>query len=104
MKPPGGGDGGPAGARARARAVVRGMVQGVAFRAATRYAAQGLGVAGWVRNAPDGSVELVAEGSRDAVERLLEFVRTGPPSARVEDVDVEWEEPSGEFGGFEVRR
>jgi acylphosphatase len=84
------------------RAVVTGRVQGVFFRDSTRREADRAGIAGWVRNRPDGTVELHAEGPRDAVESLLAFARTGPPSASVERVDVEDVRAEG-LSGFEVR-
>jgi acylphosphatase len=68
--------------------VVHGRVQGVFFRQATADRAGGLGVGGWVRNTPEGTVELHAEGEPEAVEQLLRFVRTGPPSAEVDRVEV----------------
>lgn len=86
----------------RARAVVRGRVQGVWFRQSTADAVSGTGVAGWVRNRADGSVEAVFEGDREAVERALDYVRTGPPHAEVVSVDTTWEQPEGE-AGFAVR-
>ena len=87
---------------ARVRARVRGRVQGVFFRAETRARAESLGLAGWVRNAPDGSVEAVFEGEEDAVERLIRFCHEGPRGAAVERVDVADEEPE-ELRGFNVR-
>ena len=89
---------------ARARAVVTGIVQGVCFRAETRYEAERLGVTGWVRNRDDGAVELVAEGPRVSVEELISWCRHGPEYARVDDVEVRWEEPKGEFGRFGISR
>jgi acylphosphatase len=86
----------------RARAIVRGRVQGVWFRQSTADEARALGVAGWVCNRPDGSVEAVFEGSPAAVERALDYVRTGPPRAEVTSVDVTREEPVGE-SDFAVR-
>ena len=86
----------------RRRAIVRGRVQGVWYRASTRDAARAAGVAGWVRNRPDGSVEALLEGEPDAVERVVAFLREGPPHARVDAVDVESEPPEG-LAGFEVR-
>jgi acylphosphatase len=83
---------------ARARIVVRGRVQGVFFRAETRDRARSLGLSGWVRNVPDGSVEAVFEGGRDRIESILEWCRSGPGFAEVEDMDVAWEEPRGEQG------
>jgi acylphosphatase len=77
-------------------------VQGVFFRETTRRRAAAAGVAGWVRNLPDGGVEAVLEGERDAVERLVDFAREGPRGARVDWVDVVAEEPEG-LSGFEIR-
>ena len=86
----------------RARVQVRGPVQGVFFRAEARTRAESLGVAGWIRNLPDGSVEAVFEGQDERVESMVEWCRRGPPGAGVEAVDVEREEPMGETG-FRVR-
>ena len=83
---------------ARARTVIRGRVQGVFFRAETRDRARSLGLSGWVRNAPDGSVEAVFEGDRERIESILDWCRRGPGLAEVDDVDVAWEEPRGEEG------
>jgi acylphosphatase len=77
-------------------------VQGVFFREATRRRASTLGVAGWVRNRPDGAVEAVFEGDPDAVEAMLAFCRQGPRGARVEGVEVTEEEPQG-LSGFDIR-
>ena len=82
----------------RARVRVTGLVQGVFFRAETRDRARSLGVNGWVRNVEDGSVEAVFEGERGRVERLVDWCRRGPRGARVDRVDVQWEEPVGERG------
>ena len=89
---------------ARARVVIGGIVQGVFFRMETRRAArkQG-GVDGWVRNLPDGTVEAVFEGEKEAVESMVRWCRQGPPASRVDHVEVEWQEYSGEFSGFHVR-
>jgi acylphosphatase len=86
----------------RRRVAVQGHVQGVFFRETTRRRALAEGVAGWVRNQPDGSVEAVLEGERDAVERVVAFLREGPRGARVDWVDVVSEEPE-QLTGFEVR-
>lgn len=83
---------------ARAHVVVQGRVQGVFYRVETRDRARSLGVSGWVRNTPDGSVEAVFEGDRERIESLLIWCRRGPSLARVEDVRVEWSEPAGEEG------
>jgi acylphosphatase len=90
------------GERIRKRVTVHGAVQGVFFRDSTRQEALSQGVAGWVSNEPDGSVAAVFEGEPGAVERLVEFCRSGPRSADVESVDVTDEEPEG-LQGFEVR-
>ena len=82
---------------------VVGKVQGVWFRASTAERATALGLRGWVRNLADGRVEVVAEGPRAPLESLVAFCRQGPPLARVDEVDLRWEEPLGE-GPFEVRR
>ncbi len=86
----------------RKRVVVHGMVQGVFFRDATRQRARTRGVAGWVRNNPDGTVEAVFEGDLDAVASLVRFCREGPRGAVVEAADVTDEEPEG-LAGFSVR-
>ena len=87
----------------RLRAIVQGRVQGVFFRDFARTEARVLGLAGYVRNLPGGTVEVVAEGSGDALETLQRQLKQGPPSARVEGVDAQWQEATGEFDRFEVR-
>jgi acylphosphatase len=82
----------------RRRVVVHGHVQGVFFRDSVRRLAQQHGVAGWVSNRWDGTVEAAFEGEEDAVERLIAFCRRGPRGAEVERVDVSMEEPVGEAG------
>jgi acylphosphatase len=84
------------------RVRVHGRVQGVFFRDSTRAEARARGVAGWVRNRSDGTVEAWFEGEPDAVEALVAWCGTGPPRASVERVDVEEAEPEG-LDGFEVR-
>ena len=86
----------------RKRVVAHGRVQGVFFRDSTRERAQTAGVAGWVRNCRDGTVEAVFEGEPDAVERLVRWMHEGPRGASVERVDVAEEEPEG-LRDFEVR-
>ena len=87
----------------RVRVGITGRVQGVFFRATCARRASDLGLAGWVRNAHDGSVEAVFEGPGDAVDAMLAWCREGPAGARVEDVAVTEETPSGERG-FHVTR
>jgi acylphosphatase len=87
---------------ARRRVVVNGRVQGVMFRDSARRRALARGVAGWVSNLPDGSVEAVFEGDSADLDALVAWMRHGPPHARVETTHVSHEEPVGERG-FRVR-
>jgi acylphosphatase len=88
--------------RVRRRVVAHGRVQGVFFRDSARERASAHGVAGWVRNCEDGTVEAVLEGPPEAVERVLRFFETGPQRAQVERIDVREEVPEG-LSAFEVR-
>lgn len=80
--------------------VVRGRVQGVFFRASTQREARRLGLTGWVKNRPDGAVEMLAEGEETALRQLCMWAERGPTAARVEDVQVRWRSYSGEFPDF----
>jgi acylphosphatase len=82
--------------------VISGRVQGVFFRDTARRRAESAGVAGWIRNTPDGTVEAVFEGDPEAVDEMVEFSRRGPSRAEVASVEVIDEEPEG-LSGFEVR-
>jgi acylphosphatase len=82
--------------------VVRGRVQGVSFRHYTRLRAVELGVTGWVRNLPDGTVEVTAEGEREPLVELLTFLNLGPNGAQVINIVVEWRPASGAFSDFEI--
>ena len=86
----------------RAHAVISGRVQGVAFRLETQWAAERIGVRGWVRNRRDGTVEALFEGERARVEKMLAWCRRGPELARVEAVDLQWEDYHGEFTRFSI--
>ena len=86
----------------RRRVVVQCRVQGVFFRDSVREQAEAHGVAGWACNRGDGAVEAVFEGSPEDVERLVDYCRSGPPQAEVEDVEVNEEEPEG-LSGFSIR-
>jgi acylphosphatase len=86
----------------RRRVRATGAVQGVFFRDSTRREAQRRGVAGWVRNCADGSVEAVFEGPPDAVAALVDFTRAGPGHSQVDALDVDAEEPEG-LRSFDVR-
>ena len=88
----------------RQRAVVRGRVQGVSFRAHTQAQARRLGLAGWVRNLPDGSVELEAQGAPADVAALLAFCRRGPALARVDELQAEDRAVVPGDQAFDVRR
>jgi len=83
--------------------MIKGRVQGVFFRASTRDTAERLGLKGWVRNCPDGSVEAVFEGTVDRVKDAVRWCYKGPPGAHVTKVNEKWEDYSGEFDGFDVR-
>ncbi|MBI3915025.1 MAG: acylphosphatase [Chloroflexi bacterium] len=87
----------------RVSAIISGLVQGVNYRTFIQYRAIELGLVGYVRNRADGSVEIVAEGARETLERLIDAARRGPPSARVENVDAQWDEANDEFSRFEIR-
>ncbi len=86
--------------KVRARVQVSGRVQGVFFRAETANKARRNSVHGWVRNLPDGRVEAVFEGEKENVEKMIAFCREGPPAAYVTNVQVKWEDWTGEFNGF----
>ncbi len=87
----------------RLRAEVFGDVQGVGFRAFVFRRALSYGLSGWVRNRPDGSVELLAEGPRSALDTLLQDVRNGPSGSTVDRVETQWGPASAEFRVFGVR-
>lgn len=79
-------------------------MQGVGFRFFTEAQAQALNLTGWVRNEPDGSVSLVAEGPEEALHTLVQALESGPPSSRVERVHAAWGEGAGSFNRFSIRR
>jgi len=91
-------------ARRRVHVFASGIVQGVWYRKHTQEEARRLGLSGWVRNLPDGRVELQAEGAPQDVERLLHWARKGPPGARVDALDVEEQVARGEIEPFEIQR
>lgn len=82
--------------------VVRGRVQGVFFRASAQREAKRLGLTGWARNTPDGSVEIVVEGEDERVREFLQWAQRGPSAARVERVDTRWRSFTGEFTDFRI--
>lgn len=83
---------------------VKGLVQNVGFRAHVEYNAAELGVTGWVRNVGYDTVEAVAEGKREKVDRFIESMKAGPRASRVSESKVEWENTTGEFKEFGVKR
>jgi len=87
----------------RATVIFRGRVQGVYFRANCAEKAESLGLHGYVRNLPDGSVEAVFEGDRPGIEACINWNKTSQPYARVETVEVTWSEARGDARGFHVR-
>jgi len=87
----------------RAEVRITGRVQGVWFRQSTKQTAEKYGVRGWVCNRPDGSVAAVIEGERQNVQAVIDWCKYGPELARVDDLQVEWSNPTGEFSGFRVR-
>jgi acylphosphatase len=86
----------------RLHAVVRGDVQGVGFRYFVQRKAQQIGLSGWVRNNDDGTVELVAEGTREQLEQLKRALQEGPRMARVDRVETQWSNGTGDLRGFEL--
>jgi len=87
----------------RVHIVVEGLVQGVFYRASTLKTAQQLNLTGYVRNLPDGKVEIVAEGNGDQIDRLISWCRQGPTHAEVANVEVTEQDYRGEFRNFNIR-
>ena len=88
---------------ARAHVVISDRVQGVFFRSETKHNADRHDVKGWIRNLPDGRVEAVFEGEKEAVETLIDFCKHGPHVAQVTNVDFTWEDYTGEFDRFKIK-
>ncbi|MEZ4272417.1 MAG: acylphosphatase [Myxococcota bacterium] len=89
---------------ARVNVIIEGRVQGVFYRASTLEQAQSLNLKGWVKNLPEGAVEVVAEGPRYALEGLLAWCHNGPAGARVDHVSTRWETYRDEFSTFMIVR
>jgi len=85
------------------RATVYGRVQGVFFRAFVAEHAHELSLTGYVRNLPVGAIEIVAEGDRKRLGKLIDYLKIGPPDARVEKVVTNWSEYTGNYSGFRIR-
>jgi acylphosphatase len=86
----------------RAHIIVTGLVQGVYYRVTTRQEARTLGITGWVKNRPDGSVEAVMEGEKERVAQLINWCRQGPQDSQVSGVHVEWGNFIGEYQDFRI--
>ncbi len=86
----------------RARIWVSGLVQGVAYRAFTQRIASQHGLCGGVRNLDDGRVAVEVEGEQQAVANLIASLKSGPPMARVQDVQVQWEAPTQQYADFRI--
>ena len=83
-------------------AIVHGKVQGVSFRYRTRAEARTLGLNGWVRNLPDGTVEVLAQGDDRDLRELLRWLKDGPPSSRVDTIDIDWRDPTESSEPFKI--
>jgi acylphosphatase len=88
--------------KARAHIWISGKVQGVFYRDNTRRWAKSMGLSGWVRNLPDGRVEVLVEGEKDSIKSLERKLKNGPPLSRVENVRTEWENYKGEYFSFHI--
>lgn len=84
--------------------LISGVVQGVGFRYHTYQIARQLQVVGWVRNLPDGRVQVLAEAESDILDQLIADLKAGPSFSRVQDIEIEWSEPTGQHSSFEVTR
>ena len=89
--------------KSRCHVLVSGLVQGVFFRKYTLEMAKKLNLKGWVRNTENGKVEAIFEGEKEKIEKILEWMKTGPPLARVKNLNVNWERFKGEFQDFEIK-
>ncbi len=83
--------------------IARGKVQGVFYRSETAKAAKALGLTGWIKNEPDGSVKITAQGSSEDLEKLVKWCHSGPPLAKVVKVEVEWEKENKNYKRFVVK-
>jgi len=88
--------------KVRVHVFVEGKVQAVFYRTWTFKQACDLGLTGWARNIEDGRVEVVAEGEKKQIDKLIRLIKIGPPLAKVNHLDIIWEKKTGEFEGFEI--
>jgi len=89
--------------KTRVHIFVSGIVQGVFFRYFTKRTATKLGLKGWVKNLSDGRVEILAEGDKERIDKLVEWAKKGSPLARVENLEIEYGKYKGEFDCFAIR-
>lgn len=89
--------------RIRAHILVSGFVQRVFFRSYTKNTADTIGVFGWVQNLADGRVEAMLEGEKEKVEKMVEWMKKGPPAAKIDNVEIEYRECKNEFGNFDIK-
>lgn len=82
---------------------IYGRVQGVYFRSSAQSKARELGLSGWAKNIPDGTLETVVEGEEEMLEEYIRWCKKGPAAARVDKVEEKWDEPTGEFKGFSIK-
>ena len=87
----------------RIHLIISGDVHGVLFRSNSEEIAKKLGIKGWVKNTSSGEVEIVAEGEEDSLEKLISWCKQGPSYAKVENVEINWEDAAGEFTTFYTR-
>ena len=86
----------------QARLIISGKVQGVFYRASCQEVAQRLGLTGWVKNLLDGNVEVLAQGEKEKIEKLIEWCKKGSDGARVDDVEIKWNDVINNFEGFVI--
>lgn len=86
----------------QAHLIISGRVQGIFYRASCQEVAQSYGLKGWVRNLPTGQVEVLAQGEKDKIEKLIAWCKKGPPGAKVTDVNVEWKDVFEQFSDFGI--
>lgn len=83
--------------------IIHGRVQGIFFRDSTRRKARKLGLTGWVSNESNGTVKVMAQGEEEKLEELIKWCYNGPMLARVDKIDIEWYETTGQFEKFEIK-
>ena len=88
----------------RIECIVIGKVQGVFFRDFVKTKADASGLSGFVKNNPDGTVKVVAEGAEEKLKDFLALLKSGTEYSKVENIDVKWHSPTGEFSGFEIKQ